>query len=70
MCFCGVDVHVVEPEFEFVVKCCPRILNPDWEARPGDAQVREEIRALLAAKGSDPERIFAEITLWRAASEE
>ncbi|HOG48208.1 MAG TPA: hypothetical protein PLJ35_21230 [Anaerolineae bacterium] len=65
--FCGLEVHVVEPELEYVTKCCPQLLNPDWRLREREIAARERLRALLWAKGVDPEALYARITLWREA---
>ena len=67
--FCGVDVHVVEPEFEYVIKCCPQMFNPDWKARANDDEVRSHIRALLDRRHVDPDELYAQISFCRAVPE-
>jgi len=67
--FCGINVHVVEPEFEYVVKCCPQIFNPDWTERPHDAGIRERLRAMLRERGVDPDKLYAEVSICRSAPE-
>ncbi len=65
--FCGVDVHVVTPEFEYMVKCCPQIFNPDWHARPRESRALAQLRAMLQARGVEPDHLYYQITLYREA---
>ncbi len=67
VCFCGVQVHVVAPEFEYMVKCCPQIFNPDWHARPRESEALARVRSMLEARGVDPDHLYYQISLWREA---
>ncbi|MEM7127697.1 MAG: hypothetical protein AAF702_15290 [Chloroflexota bacterium] len=49
----GVGTHVVEPEFEYVIKSQPTLLNPHWIPRPKDIDAFEQTKALLAMRGVD-----------------
>lgn len=67
--FCGIDVHVVEPEFEYIVKCCPQMFNPEWRMREQDVAARDQIRALLERRGINPETLYTQISFCRAEPE-
>ena len=62
--FYGADVHVVEPELEYVIKEFRKLLNPDWEAREPDIIEQEQLRAMLQARGIDPESLCAQVVAW------
>jgi hypothetical protein len=51
--FQEVAVHVVEPEFEYVIKHNPHFLNPDWKPREIDLMARKQLQAMLVEKGVD-----------------
>ena len=48
--FYGVAVHVVEPEFEYVIKENPKLLNEDWHLREKDLLAQSELTKMLQGK--------------------
>jgi hypothetical protein len=59
---CGVPVHVVGPEFEYVIKSRPRLLNPDWNLEERHIAARKRLREILLAKGVDPESLYPRVS--------
>ncbi len=51
--FYEMDVHVVAPELQYVLKEHPELLNPDWLIREKDVLEKEYLRAILLKKGID-----------------
>lgn len=51
--FYGMEVHVVAPELQYVLKECPELLNPDWIIREKDVFEKEYLRSILLEKGID-----------------
>jgi hypothetical protein len=49
--FCGIEVHVVEPEFQFVMLEHPQILNPSWKHRDKDILAQRHLRSLIESEG-------------------
>jgi hypothetical protein len=47
------EVHVVAPELQYVLKECPELLNPDWIIREKDIFEKEYLRSILLEKGID-----------------
>ena len=58
----GVPVHVVEPEFEYMIKSRPRLLNPDWNLKERHIAARERLREILQARGVDPESLYPRVS--------
>lgn len=59
--FCGVKVHVVEPEFQYVLKDHPELLNPEWTRRRRDVQDKQLLHEILAQKYADPGRLLSQV---------
>ncbi len=55
--FYGTPVHVVAPEFDYVHKWNPQMLNPEWVPREKDLRARTELRKILVGRGIDPDRM-------------
>lgn len=51
--FYGIEVHVVAPELQYVLKERPELLNPDWQIREKDILEREYLREILLEQGID-----------------
>jgi hypothetical protein len=51
--FCGMELHVIAAEFQYVLKECPELLNPDWDGREKDILEKEYLRDILLKKGID-----------------
>lgn len=51
--FCGVDVHVVQPELEYVLKSQPALLNTQWQPRQQDIDAQNWLRMELERRGVD-----------------
>ncbi len=64
--FCGVDVHVVRPELEYVVKICPQMFNPDWAVREQEVEAREQLRAMLKPRYPEPDHLLDQVSFWRS----
>ena len=60
--FCGIQVHVVEPEFEYVVKHFPALLNPSWQPREKDISARKRLAAILLEKNIDVNRLRSQVS--------
>ena len=52
-------VHVVEPEFEYVVKEHPQILNPDWKPRDKDIIAKQYLKEMLEARDVDLDMLYS-----------
>ncbi len=48
--FCGVVLHVIAPELQFVLKERPGLLNPDWVVRDKDLVEKEYLQKILLEK--------------------
>jgi hypothetical protein len=51
--FSGVELHVIAPELQYVLKEHPEMLNPDWRRREKDILDKKYLRDILAKKGVD-----------------
>jgi hypothetical protein len=51
--FYGMEVHVVAPELQYILKECPTLLNPDWIIREKDILEKEYLQNVLLKKGVD-----------------
>lgn len=49
--FCGIEIHVVKPEFQYVMIERPQMLNPDWKLRDKDIVAQEYLRNNFESKG-------------------
>lgn len=64
--FCGLEIHVVEPEFQYVMLERPQLLNPDWRYREKDLVARKYLRSFLEGKGVAPQSLFGQVSdIWR-----
>lgn len=48
--FYGIELHVVEPEFQYILKEHPELLNPDWILRDKDKADKAHLRDILEKK--------------------
>jgi hypothetical protein len=51
--FYGMEIHVVAPELQYVLKENPALLNPNWLMREKDILDRENLRDILLQKGTE-----------------
>ncbi len=51
--FYGMEVHVVAPELQYVLKEHPELLNPGWLIREKDTLDRKCLQDMLAKRGID-----------------
>ena len=51
--FMGIEVHVVAPELQYVLKEHPEILNPEWQPRENDLLEKQYLRDILVRKDVD-----------------
>lgn len=51
--FYEMELHVIAPELQYVLKECPELLNPDWLIREKDILEKECLRDILLKKGID-----------------
>jgi hypothetical protein len=51
--FYNLKLHVVEPEFQYVLKEHPELLNPEWTRRRKDLQDKQLLREMLLKKYPD-----------------
>ena len=66
--FCGVNVHVVAPELEYVLKSRPRLLNPDWNLEERHRLARDRLAEVLIARGVDLEGLYQQVSAWSSAA--
>ena len=59
--FCGVPIHVVEPEFEYVIKENPKLLNEKWCPREKDLIARRELTKVLTDKKVDLDKLASQV---------
>lgn len=60
--FCGIEVHVVEPEFQYVIFEHPQMLNPNWKHREKDIVARKYLRSCVEGKGITPQALFGQVS--------
>ena len=53
--FCGVQVHIVEPELGYVLKTNPDLMNPEWKPREKDKLDIKPLEKILVQKGANPD---------------
>jgi hypothetical protein len=51
--FCGMEIHVVASELQYVLKEHPELLNPDWVIREKDVLEKGYLQDILLKKGID-----------------
>jgi hypothetical protein len=59
--FCGVEIHVIKPEFQYVMIERPQMLNPNWKHRDKDISAQKYLRNFIAAKGISPQTLFEQV---------
>lgn len=59
--FCGIEIHVVAPEFQYVMNERPKLLNPAWRHRRKDIVTRKYLRSAIAARGISPHSLFEQV---------
>ncbi|MBN1995758.1 MAG: hypothetical protein JW953_23940 [Anaerolineae bacterium] len=62
--FYNVKLHVIAPEFEYVLKKHPQLLNPSWEPREVDIFAGEKLSEILEKKGVDLDDLYTQVTAW------
>jgi hypothetical protein len=60
--FCDVEVHAIEPEFQWVLLEHPEMLNPEWKLRDKDIRAKEQLGKILADRGVDPHALRGHVT--------
>ncbi|MCP4429042.1 MAG: hypothetical protein GY803_31540 [Chloroflexi bacterium] len=60
--FQGAAVHVVEPEFECVLKHYPQLLNPDWKPRDKDIIARKQLREMITKRNNALDGLYSLVT--------
>jgi hypothetical protein len=60
--FCGVEIHVVAPELQFVLMEQPQLLNPAWRHRENDTIARKYLKGYIKEKGIPPQSLFAQVS--------
>jgi len=63
--FYGLKVHVVEPEFEYVIKSNPNLMNPKWTSRNKDRVEIEMLEDILVQRGVDNDSLISRMTTGR-----
>ena len=59
--FLGIEVHVVKPEFGYVLKMNPQLMNLDWAPRDKDQADTEVLRAMLLEKQVDLDLLLPQV---------
>ena len=49
--FCEIDLHVVAPEFQYIILFHPTLLNSKWIPREKDVTSMASLKSILEAKG-------------------
>ncbi len=60
--FCGIEIHVVEPQFQYVMLEYPQMLNPNWQWRETDISARKYLKSLLRAKGIHSQSLLQQVS--------
>jgi hypothetical protein len=60
--FCGIEIHVIEPEFQFVMLEHPQMLNPNWRHRGKDISAQRYLRNYLVMNGISPKSLFEQVS--------
>ena len=62
--FYDVELHVVEPELQYVLKERPEILNPDWVLREQDIVAKQQLIEILESRGVDVGSLDSQVSDW------
>ncbi|HEY3311801.1 MAG TPA: hypothetical protein VGK00_09195 [Anaerolineales bacterium] len=60
--FLGSFIHVVEPEFQYVMLEHPQLLNPAWRYREKDDLALKYLRSWIKDRGISPCSLFSQIS--------
>jgi hypothetical protein len=60
--FCGVELHVVEPAFQYVMLEHPEMLNPAWKPRDKDRIAKTQLQAILESARIDAGSLYQQVT--------
>jgi len=60
--FCDIGVHVVQPEFQYVMLERPQMLDPDWKCREKDITAREYLKNCIESKGICPQSLLEQVS--------
>ena len=66
--FYGIELHVVEPEFQYVLKEYPEMLNPEWVLREKDIVAKQQLRAILESCGIGVGGLGSQVSDWILAN--
>jgi hypothetical protein len=59
--FYDVEIHIVEPELQYVLKTHPELLNPAWKPREKDIRDKRVLRELLHHKNINLKHLSAQV---------
>ena len=59
--FYDAQIHVVEPELQYVLKTHPGLLNPAWKPREKDQRDKRVLRELLQHKNTNIKQLSSQI---------
>jgi hypothetical protein len=59
--FCGIEIHVVKPEFQYAMLECPQMLNPDWKHRDKDLAAQEYLRNNIESRRINPHALLEQV---------
>lgn len=60
--FCGIEIHVVAPELQFVLTERPQMLNPRWKHREKDNVARKYLRKYMEGKRISAQSLFEQVS--------
>jgi hypothetical protein len=60
--FFTIKVHVVEPEFGYVLKSHPQLMNPEWKPRDRDLVDMRRFAEILSRKQVDVTKLLPQVT--------
>lgn len=59
--FCGIKIHVVKPEFQYVLLECPQMLNLDWKHREKDIAAQRYLKNLIESTGINSHTLLQQV---------
>ena len=62
--FYDIELHVAEPEFQYVLKEYPEMLNPEWVLREKDIVAKQQLREILERRGIDVDGLGSQVSDW------
>ena len=62
--FYDVELHVIEPEFQYVLKERPEMLNPEWVLREQDIVAKQQLKKTLESRGVDVSDLGSQVSDW------